>query len=56
MSNIMPVPFSVLRRAYQHAHEVWQEHRDDVFTLRDYWPECVRMAIEDWQEEMRDAG
>lgn len=48
----MRVPFSVLRIAYQMAVDTVMAnlvHGEDNYTLRDYWPECVKMALEDWK-------
>ena len=45
------IPFSVLRNAYRHARDTWLANRHDVHTIRDYWPECVRMAVADFESK-----
>ena len=40
-------PLSVLREAYQHAHDTRQANADQPETIRDYWPTCVEMVLVD---------
>lgn len=47
------VPFSLLRAAYEHARDTWHDNINDAsLTLRDYWPECLRMALEERDDEV----
>lgn len=46
--------FTELRAVYQHARDTWRANRHDVHTIRDYWPECVRQAIEEKAERADD--
>ena len=41
------IPLSVLREAYQHAHDTRQANADQPETVRDYWPTCVEMVLVD---------
>lgn len=44
------VPFSILRTAYQMAVDTVMANLtngDDNHTLRDYWPACVALVVED---------
>ena len=39
--------FRILRTAYQHALDTVTDNPGEPETVRDYWPECIRMAIAD---------
>ncbi len=41
------LPFRLLRLAYQHARDIWQDNADQPETIRDYWPACLEMVFED---------
>lgn len=41
------VPFTLLRLAYQHARDTWQDNADQPETIRDYWPTCIEMVLLD---------
>lgn len=46
----MRIPFSILRVAYQMAVDTVMDNLtngDDSHTLRDYWPACVALALDD---------
>jgi len=45
-----PVPFALLRLAYQWARDTARDNdHDKARGIRDYWPECVRELVADWR-------
>lgn len=45
-------PFTILRAAYQHALDTVADNPNEPERVRDYWPECVRIALEESLEAM----
>lgn len=41
------VPFRLLRLAYELARDTWQDNADQPETIRDYWPTCLVMVLEE---------